>query len=36
MWDDVFGYAPKDNQQLSLWLDQCCYRFQAIKNDSAR
>ncbi|MBN2333481.1 MAG: DNA photolyase [Deltaproteobacteria bacterium] len=31
LWLDVFGYAPTDNQQLSLWLDRCCHRYPAQK-----
>jgi len=36
LWDDVFGYAPKDNQQLSHWLDRCCYRYRELTADSTR
>jgi spore photoproduct lyase len=32
MWEDVFGYAPADNQELSSWLDQCCYRCREMKS----
>ncbi len=27
LWQDTFGFAPADNQELSHWLDKCCYRY---------
>ena len=27
LWRDTFGIAPVDNQELSHWLDKCCYRY---------
>ena len=27
LWRDTFGFAPADNQELSHWLDKCCYRY---------
>ncbi len=27
LWRDTFGIAPADNQELSHWLDKCCYRY---------
>ncbi|HDS16837.1 MAG TPA: DNA photolyase [Proteobacteria bacterium] len=27
LWQDTFGYAPADNQELSHWLDRCCVRY---------
>ncbi len=30
LWQDTFGFAPTDNQELSHWLDKCCYRYNSL------
>ncbi len=32
LWQDTFGFAPSDNQELSHWLDKCCYRYSEVKS----
>ena len=31
IWQDTMGWSPADNQELSRWLDECCYRYRALK-----
>ncbi len=33
LWQDTFGFAPADNQELSHWLDKCCYRYNRLKKE---
>ncbi len=35
LWQDTFGFAPVDNQELSDWLNRCCYRFSRRKTPEA-
>ncbi|MEA3332247.1 MAG: DNA photolyase [Pseudomonadota bacterium] len=32
LWQDTFGLAPADNQELGCWLDRCCYRFNRLNS----
>lgn len=33
LWQDTFGYAPADNQELSHWLDKCCHRYNSLRKE---